>query len=75
MWNSLRVRATARRAGAIWQGNEVDLRQDGRLATAKKLPAFPAMLGIELIEITAERVVGQLLVTEALANRNGVLAL
>lgn len=31
------------------------------------------MLGIKLLEVTAERVVGQMSVTEALANRNGVL--
>lgn len=49
------------------------MKQDDRIEKASTLPAFPEMLGIELLEVTAERVVGQMLVTEVLANRNGVL--
>lgn len=49
------------------------MKQDDRIKEASTLPAFPEVLGIELLEITAERVVGQMLVTDKLANRNGVL--
>jgi len=49
------------------------LKHDNPVDKARTLSAFPEMLGIELLEVTTERVVGQMLVTENLVNRNGVL--
>ncbi|MDR7127005.1 PaaI family thioesterase [Pseudotabrizicola sp. 4114] len=49
------------------------MKHDDRIGQATILPAFPELLGIKLMEVSAEKVVGQMLVTEALANRNGVL--
>lgn len=49
------------------------MKLDDRIKKAYTLPAFPELLGIELLEVTAERVIGQMLVTDKLANRNGVL--
>lgn len=40
---------------------------------AARLPAFPALLGCEMVENSAARVVLRATVTDALLNRNGVL--
>lgn len=40
---------------------------------AARLPAFPELLGCEMVENSADRVVLHATVTEALLNRNGVL--
>lgn len=38
-----------------------------------KLPPFAEELGVEIVEVAADRVVGQLVVTPKHANRNGVM--
>lgn len=46
---------------------------DDQLARAYDLPRFPLLVGISLLEVSEKQIVGTLLVTEELANRNGVL--
>ncbi|WP_137170610.1 PaaI family thioesterase [Marinomonas sp. FW-1] len=38
-----------------------------------KLPPFAEELGVEIVDVTADKVVGQLVVTPKHANRNGVM--
>lgn len=49
------------------------MNESDRTAQALNLPAFPRNMGIELLEVGPERVTGQLVVTQALANRNNVM--
>lgn len=42
-------------------------------AAAHTLPPFPMQLGVVLLEVNANRVVGEMAVTALLSNRNGVL--